>query len=155
MVRGTMIDSVRAEPESCLRLDDQLCFALYTASAAVVRAYRPLLAALGLTYQQYVVLMVLWETDDVTIGALAARVRLPLSGVSPVLDRLEDAGLCERRRAKPDRRVIRVVLTTAGGALQERAIHVQDEIRCRTGLSSDTVAQLHSLAATLSPATSD
>lgn len=151
-----MIESVRDGSEGCLRLDDQLCFALYTASAAVLRTYRPLLVELGLTYQQYVVLMALWETDEATIGALAGRLRLPLSGLSPVLDRLEDAGLCERRRARHDRRVIHIALTDSGRDLEERAASVAAQVRCRTGLSSDAVAQLRdhlqALTATLATA---
>ena len=106
-----MHDAMPAEPEPCLRLDDQLCFALYAATASIVRAYRPLLAELGLTYPQYLLMMALWEKEEVSVSDLSARLGLPLNGVTPVLDRLERAELLERRRRREDRRVVVVTLT--------------------------------------------
>ena len=79
-----------------LRLDDQLCFALYSATNAVVRRYRPLLAELGITYPQYLLLLVLWQDGPCTVGGLGDRLSLPPHGLSPLLDRLEQAGLVQR-----------------------------------------------------------
>ena len=136
------MDHLPAEPEPCLRLDDQLCFALYAASSAIVRAYRPLLAALGLTYPQYLVLMALWENEDVSVGDLGTRLGLPPSGVTPVLDRLEAAGLLLRRRGSEDRRHVVVALTDAGRALEAEAARAQHQVRCQTLLTAEALAHL-------------
>ena len=136
------MDHLPAEPEPFLRLDDQLCFALYAASSAIVRAYRPLLADLGLTYPQYIVLMALWEREDVSVGDLGQRLGLPPSGVTPVLDRLEAAGLLLRRRGSEDRRHVVVALTDAGRALEEQAARAQHQVRCQTLLTPDALAGL-------------
>ena len=137
-----MHETMPAEPEPCLRLDDQLCFALYAATAAIVRAYRPLLAELGLTYPQYILLMALWEKEDVSVGDLGARLGLPLNGVASVLDRLERAELLERRRGREDRRVVVVTLTDAGRALEEQAARAQHQVRCQTMLAPGALASL-------------
>ncbi len=97
-----------------LRLDDQLCFGLYAATNAVTRAYRPLLRAIGLTYPQYLVMLVLWEQDQVSVHEIADRLELAPHAISPLLGRLEDAGLVVRRRDTSDRRVVWVGLTQAG-----------------------------------------
>ena len=135
-------DRLPAEPEPCLRLDDQLCFALYAATNAVVRAYRPLLLELGLTYPQYLVMMALWEQEDVSVGDLGARLGLPVSGITPVLDRLDRAGLLDRRRGSPDRRVVLIALTDEGRALEEEAAKAQHQVRCQTMLSPGALATL-------------
>ena len=137
-------DGLPREPSDQLRLDDQLCFALYAATSAIVRAYRPLLRDIGLTYPQYVVLMALWEEDDVSVGHLGARLSLPLSGVTPVLDRLERAGLLERRRGTEDRRTVRVALTDAGRDLERQAARAQHQVRCQTELRPEALAELRS-----------
>ena len=141
------------EPATELRLDDQLCFALYTAASAVVRNYRPLLRELGLTYPQYILLMTVWEhdgaDDELSVGEIATRLRVPLNNVAPLLDRLEEAGVIERRRGRQDRRQIAVTLTDAGSALERRAAEVQDQVRCQTRLTPAALAslrtELHSL----------
>lgn len=125
-----------------LRLDDQLCFALCGATNAVVRAYRPLLQALGLTHPQYLVLMALWETDHVTVTDLAARLELPAHGLSPVLARLEKAGLLTRHHERADRRIVTVALTGAGCDLEQRAAQAQHEVVQRSRLSPDALSQL-------------
>ena len=136
------------------RLDDQLCFALYAATNAVVRAYRPLLARLGLTYPQYLTLMILWQDDDQSTSDIARRLRLPVHGVLPVLGRLEGAGLVRRRRDTSDRRVVRVELTRRGRSLQRAAAEAQQEVVCQTRLDPEALAalrdELHDLTAVLS-----
>jgi len=111
-------------------LDEQLCFAVYAASRAITARYRPLLDELGLTYPQYLVLLVLWEGGaPQTVRDLGARLRLDSGTLSPLLGRLEGAGLVERRRRADDERSVHVLLTAAGTALQERAL----EVPCRMG----------------------
>ncbi|MGI8458587.1 MAG: MarR family winged helix-turn-helix transcriptional regulator [Propionibacteriaceae bacterium] len=125
-----------------LRLDDQLCFALYATTNAVVRSYRPLLTALGLTYPQYLVLMTLWQDDDVPVGHVGRRLDLPHHAVGPVLARLEVAGLVARHRDPVDRRTVLVRLTPAGAELERRAAVAQAEVVCRTGLTSEALDDL-------------
>jgi MarR family transcriptional regulator, organic hydroperoxide resistance regulator len=122
-----------------LYLDHQLCFALYSASRAVTRAYAPLLAPLGLTYPQYLVLLVLWERDGLAVNRLGQRLALDSGTLTPLLKRLERQRLVERRRAAADERVVRIFLTPAGRALRSRARKVPMEMACRAGydLASD------------------
>lgn len=103
------------------RLSDLLCFAIYSANGAFNRAYKPILDGLGLTYPQYVVMVALWEKDDVTVGSLGERVFLESNTLTPLLKRLEAAGLLERARDPKDERQVRIRLTDAGRALQARA----------------------------------
>ena len=116
-----------------LHLDEQLCFALYSASRAVTRAYAPLLAPLGLTYPQYLVLLVLWERDGLPVRDLGERLALDSGTLTPLLKRLEHQGLVERRRGEDDERVVRIHLTAAGRALRRKARKVPTELACRAG----------------------
>ena len=126
-----------------LQLDDQLCFALYSASRAVTRAYAPLLQPLGLTYPQYLVLLVLWERDGASVKQLGERLALDSGTLTPLLQRLEHQGVIERRRGGDDERVVRIHLTGAGRALRARARKVPMELACRAGydLASDTAVR--------------
>jgi DNA-binding transcriptional ArsR family regulator len=103
------------ESDGSLLLDEQLCFALYAAQRAVTAAYRPLLDELGLTYPQYLVLLVLWERGETTVKELAAALRLDYGTVSPLLKRLEAAGLVRRERSARDERSVLVAVTGRGG----------------------------------------
>lgn len=98
-------------------LDEQLCFTLYSASIAVTRIYKPMLDAMGITYPQYLVLSALDEQDGLTIGAIADRLALESSTVTPPVKRMEQAGLLERRRSTADERQVNVFLTDAGRKL--------------------------------------
>jgi DNA-binding MarR family transcriptional regulator len=104
-----------------LALDDQICFPIYAASRALQQLYRPLLAELGLTYPQYLVMLVLWEEDGVPLKHIGGRLRLDSGTLTPLLKRLERAGLVDRRRDDEDERVVRLSLTPAGRALKEPA----------------------------------
>jgi DNA-binding MarR family transcriptional regulator len=115
--------SVSTPPPS-VALDDQLCFALYAASRAVTARYRPMLDRLGLTYPQLLVLMTLWEQDDRTVRQLSDRLELDSGTMSPMLKRLEAAGLVTRRRSTTDERQVRVRLTEAGRELRQPACGV-------------------------------
>jgi DNA-binding MarR family transcriptional regulator len=114
-------------------LDEQLCFALYSASRALTPAYAPLLEPLGLTYPQYLVLLVLWERDGVPVKQLGERLALDSGTLTPLLKRLAAQGLVERRRGEDDERVVRIHLTSAGRALRSRARKVPMELACRAG----------------------
>lgn len=116
-----------------LRLDQQLCFALYAASRAMVRAYAPLLEPLGLTYPQYLALLVLWEEDGVAVKQLGERLALDSATLTPLLKRLEQRGVVVRQRDEDDERVVRIHLTDAGRALRAKAKRVPSEIACRAG----------------------
>ncbi|MEU2771350.1 MarR family transcriptional regulator [Streptomyces sp. NPDC007162] len=124
------------------RLDDQLCFALYAAQRAVTAAYRPLLDELGLTYPQYLVLLVLWERGETTVKELAAALRLDYGTVSPLLKRLEAAGLVRRERSEHDERSVLVACTERAGELRERAARIPGALLTTTGLGGAQVARL-------------
>ena len=136
--------------EATVRLDDQLCFALYAATNAVTRAYRPFLSQLNLTYPQYLVMMVLWQEGEVPSRRIAERLKLGPSAVTPMADQLERAGLIARRRDESDRRLILVSATEKGRSLEAAAVVGRDALRCRAGLSDEALqelrASLHDLA---------
>ncbi|MER5444491.1 MarR family transcriptional regulator [Streptomyces sp. NPDC002766] len=123
-------------------LDEQLCFALYAAQRAVTAAYRPVLEELGLTYPQYLVLLVLWERGETTVKELAAALRLDYGTVSPLLKRLESAGVVRRERAAHDERSVLVACTGHGEELRERAACVPGALLTATGLGAEEVARL-------------
>jgi DNA-binding MarR family transcriptional regulator len=129
-------------PAGSLLLDDQLCFALYAAQRAVTAAYRPLLEELGLTYPQYLVLLVLWERGETTVKELGAALHLDYGTMSPLLKRLESAGLVRRERSAQDERSVRVALTGRGEVLRERAEEVPQALLTATGLSEADVTRL-------------
>lgn len=125
-----------------LRLEEQLCFALYSASRAVTSAYRPLLDELGLTYPQYLVLLVLWEDDACSIGQLGDRLHLDSGTLSPLLKRLEAAGLVRRQRSDTDERRVEVTLTADGRALEDRAACVPERLLGSTDADPAQLAAL-------------
>ncbi|MFB9565630.1 MarR family winged helix-turn-helix transcriptional regulator [Saccharopolyspora hordei] len=133
-----------AGSESRLALDRQLCFALYSASRAFTNLYRPLLGELGLTYPQYLVMLVLWERESLTVKELGAALRLDSGTLSPLLKRLEGSGLVVRRRSAEDERSVAVALTAEGRELQERARHIPDCMLDATGLEAEDVLELRS-----------
>jgi DNA-binding MarR family transcriptional regulator len=115
-------------PSPSVALDDQLCFALYAASRAVTARYRPMLDELGITYPQYLVLMLLWEEDGQTVGQLGNRLALDSGTLSPLLKRLTAAGLVTRHRRADDERSVSVRLTEAGRALEGPACSISAEM---------------------------
>ncbi|MGY1643990.1 MarR family winged helix-turn-helix transcriptional regulator [Geodermatophilus sp. SYSU D00703] len=123
-------------------LEDQLCFALYAASRAMTARYRPLLDAIGLTYPQYLVMMLLWETDNQTVGQLGARLSLDSGTLSPLLKRLTAAGLVTRHRRVEDERSVSIALTDAGRTLRDRAESISGEIICALDLDREEFADL-------------
>ncbi len=123
-------------------LEDQLCFALYAASRAMTARYRPLLDAIGLTYPQYLVMMLLWEEDNQTVGQLGARLSLDSGTLSPLLKRLTTAGLVTRHRRVEDERSVAIALTDAGRALHDKAEAISEEIICALDLDREEFADL-------------
>jgi MarR family transcriptional regulator, organic hydroperoxide resistance regulator len=125
-----------------LTLDEALCFALYSASRALTGFYRPRLDELGITYPQYLVLLALWERDGVAVGALAERLRLDYGTLSPLLKRLQAAGLITRERRADDERSVTIALTEAGRALHARADCIPEEVFAATGLDAESFEAL-------------
>lgn len=125
-----------------LALDQQLCFALYSTSLAMTRLYKPLLDPLGLTYPQYLVMLVLWESDDLAVNQLGERLQLDSGTLTPLLKRLEAAGLLQRQRDANDERRVRVQLTPAGRSLRQRAKAVPRSVACASGCALDELASL-------------
>ena len=111
-----------------MMLQNQLCFPLYAAARSVVSLYTPYLKPLGLTYTQYIVFLVLWEQDGLTVGELCDRLMLDNGTLSPLLKKMQQAGYVERRRSEEDDRVVRITLTEEGRALQEKAKDVPAKV---------------------------
>ena len=128
-----------------LALDDQLCFALYAASRAVVARYRPLLEQLELTYPQYLVMLVLWEHGEAAVKDIGAALQLDYGTLTPLIKRLEAAGLVSRRRLPQDERTVLVALTARGTALRERAEAVPPAIGEAMGLDEEEFDQAKKL----------
>lgn len=110
-----------AKPPKFPTLDDKLCFALYSSSLAMLQSYKPLLAAIGLTYPQYLAMLVLWEEDGITVKRLAERLGLDSGSVTPLVKRLEEASFVTRLRATGDERNLSIELTREGRALRAKA----------------------------------
>ena len=140
-------------PTASLNLDEQLCFALYAATSQIIRAYRRPLAAIGLTYPQYLAMLVLWERGEQTVKGLSDRLALDSSTLTPLLKRLELAGFVIRKRDASDERVVRISATPAGQALRRPAAQIQKKVACKTRLPNDGFvrlrSQLHELAKTM------
>jgi DNA-binding MarR family transcriptional regulator len=131
-----------ANEDDSLRIDRQLCFAVYAAGHAFSAAYKPMLEPLGLTYPQYLVLLVLWEKDGLNVKEIGARLQLDSGTLTPLLKRLERAGYLRRRRDPENERQLRVELTEVGRSLRERAGAARASIVCALGGSEDRIQEL-------------
>lgn len=127
-----------------LRLDQQICFPLYAASRLVTRLYQPLLEPLGLTYPQYIVLMILWEQSPCSVSRIGERALLASNTLTPLLKRLAQQGLVVRRRAGHDERVVMIELTEAGRALRAECVCVPLKLAEQIGYPIDEARQLKS-----------
>lgn len=147
---GSYSEGMTAGPESDFTLDEQLCFALYSASRAMAAAYRARLAQVDLTYTQYVVLLLLWEHHSLPMSQLGDRLRLDSATLSPVLKRMATRQLITRTRSTHDERTVDITCTDSGYAVRERVRAVQSDVQHHTGLSTvDLVVlreDLHRLA---------
>jgi MarR family transcriptional regulator, organic hydroperoxide resistance regulator len=132
----------QATPESSARLSRMLCFAVYSASHAFTRVYKPLLDRVGLTYPQYLVLLVLCEEDNLTVKQIGERLFLDSGTLTPLLKRLESAGFVRRVRDRQDERQVRVKLTNQGQAIEEQAASIMSELVCAIGQSEESLLAL-------------
>lgn len=126
------------DSDAALLLDNQLCFKLYAASRAVMRGYKPMLDALGLTYPQYLVMLVLWEWQrqppaQPTVKALGERLQLDSGTLTPLLKRLQQAGLVQRQRSAKDEREVHIALSEAGDRLREQVQPLRESLLCALG----------------------
>lgn len=131
-----------ASTMNLLALDNQFCFALYSASHAVTKTYKPLLDQLGLTYPQYLVMMVLWEQDAILVKDIGARLFLDSGTLTPLLKRLESNGVVARKRDPHDERQVRISLTEAGRALRQQAMAIPEQMLCATGKDINVLIEL-------------
>lgn len=132
-------------PHDYLKLDNQLCFALYATSRAVTKLYRPLLERLNLTYPQYLVMLVLWEHGTISVGDMGALLHLDSGTLTPLLKRLEKQELLRRWRDEDDERRVLVNLSQKGESLKDEALAVPKELFCRSGLSPEEFHAIKSM----------
>lgn len=132
-----------------LKLKNQLCFPLYAVSKEIVKQYTPLLDKIGLTYTQYIAMMVLWEEKEVTVKALGNRLLLDSGTITPVLKTLEKKGYVNRRRSQTDERVVNAVLTDEGLALREQAVEIPEKIGACIPLEPEDAANLYRILHTI------
>ena len=137
-----MPNALVSSSSDALQLDNQLCFALYSASLATTKLYKPLLKPWGLTYPQYLVMLSLWEKDDCMVSELGDRLFLDSGTLTPLLKRMESAGWLQRQRDSEDERRVRVVLSEAGRALREKLAGIPD---CMLQQSPCTPSELQAL----------
>ncbi len=128
---------------STLNLDEQMCFALYSASLAMTKIYKPLLAHFGLTYPQYLVLLVLWQKDSITVNALGERLFLDSGTLTPLLKRLEKLALITRKREAIDGREVIIALTPLGQSLRDDVEHIPARVSCNTGCTLPEIKALN------------
>ena len=133
------------ENHEAMKLANQLCFPLYAAARYVTGLYAPVLKPLGLTYTQYIVFLVLWEKDGLTVGEIGERLLLDNGTLSPLLKKMEQAGYVERQRSREDERVVVITLTEAGRALRERAADVPARVAGCLSLPSGKAEALYAL----------
>jgi DNA-binding MarR family transcriptional regulator len=114
-----------------LKLENQLCFPFYAASRLITREYQPFLDRLGITYPQYLVLMILWEADGMPVNDIAKKLILNTNTITPLLKRMEKQGIVKRKRSREDERMVMVHLTTRGRQLQEEAALIPEQLACR------------------------
>jgi len=156
MARSKSSSTASDPREQWLRLDRQLCFALYSSSLAMTKIYKPLLAPLGLTYPQYLVMLVLWEADGLSVSQLGQRLFLDSGTLTPLLKRLEALGHIERVRARDDERRVDILLTPAGRALHGLALDIPAQLACASACDLDELTaltqRLHQLRGQLSSA---
>ncbi len=125
------------DKDDLLKLDNQLCFAIYACAKEITSIYRPFLEELGLTYTQYIALLALWEQDDITLKKLGERLFLDSGTLTPLLKKMEAAGLIYRERSKEDERNLRIRLTDKGRALKQDACEIPQKAFCASQLSTE------------------
>ena len=143
MARSKQTSNPATDPrDQWLQLDRQLCFALYSSSLAMTKLYKPLLAPLGLTYPQYLVMLVLWEADGLSVSQLGQRLSLDSGTLTPLLKRLEALGHIERRRASDDERRVDIFLSPSGRKLRTQALDIPSQLACASACELDELVAL-------------
>lgn len=132
-------------PDEALRLENQLCFPLYACARKVVSQYTPFLKPLGITYTQYLVFMLLWAEDGLSVGDLCSRLYLDSGTLTPMLKKMEEKHLVERRRSKDDERVVRIYLTEEGKKMKEKAAAIPLQVGSCIRISPEEASALYSL----------
>ncbi|MGP3710661.1 MarR family winged helix-turn-helix transcriptional regulator [Brucella sp. RRSP16] len=132
----------RDDQDSNLDLSNMVCFAIYSTANALTRAYQPILNKLDLTYPQFLVMIVLWEQDDRTVSEIGAQLNLDSGTLTPLLKRLEAAGLIARRRDARDERQVRITLTDEGRELRKQAENIPEQVFCALGQPVDELQDL-------------
>ncbi|MBN4664899.1 MarR family transcriptional regulator [Pandoraea nosoerga] len=150
-----MAVSNKTAPKTPVRLEDQLGFALYSAALAMTKAHKPMLDRLGLTYSQYLAMVVLWEQDGIAVNQLGARLGLDSGTLTPLLKRLESMGLLTRRRGEADERQVFIDLTPRGVSLRREARYVPAQVQAATGQSDAAQKTLRNLLLQLREALND
>ncbi|USD63275.1 MarR family transcriptional regulator [Vibrio sp. SCSIO 43140] len=130
------------ESPEALDLDKQVCFALYSASNALTRAYRPILERVDLTYLQYMTMLVLWKKAPMNVKDIGAELKLDSGTLTPLLKRLEQKGLVERKRSETDERARMIFVTEEGNAVREKAMSIPGAIACKAKLSEEEATML-------------
>ena len=131
------------EKYECLKLSKQLCFPLYACSREMIKLYKPFLDELGLTYTQYITLMVLWEHKALTVKALGQELYLDSGTLTPLLKKLEEKGLVTRRRSDLDERNLIVTITELGESMRDRALHIPEEMTKCINLPREDIRELY------------
>ncbi len=134
-----------ADKYQCLKLDNQLCFPLYAVSKEIVRKYKPFLDEVDLTYTQYIVMMVVWEDERVSVKEMGKKLFLDSGTLTPVLKTLEKKGLIERTRSKEDERNLIVTLTPSGKALKDKAVDIPAKMGGCLNISPEDAMELHNI----------
>ena len=134
-----------ADKYQCLKLDNQLCFPLYAVSKEIVRKYKPFLDEVDLTYTQYIVMMVVWEDERVSVKEMGKKLFLDSGTLTPVLKTLEKKGLIERTRSKEDERNLIVTLTPSGKALKDKAVDIPTKMGGCLNISPEDAMELHNI----------
>lgn len=130
---------------SCLKLSNQMCFPLYAASKEIINRYKPILEKVGLTYTQYISMLVLWEHKSISVRDMGRILYLDSGTLTPLLKKLEQKGLIERKRDTLDERILNVTLTDDGIALRDKAIDVPTKIACSIDLTDEEIYSLYKI----------
>jgi DNA-binding MarR family transcriptional regulator len=128
--------------DEALKLDNQLCFTLYACSREIIKLYKPILDEFGITYTQYIALLVLWEKDNITVKEMGKKLHLDSGTLTPLLKKLESMNLVTRIRDTIDERNVFVTLTLKGIELKKMAIEIPSKVLCSTGLSLESAVLL-------------
>lgn len=144
-----MEEKLNEKDFSCLQLKNQLCFPLYAASREILRKYTPFLKDLGLTYTQYIVMMVMWERKKLTIGELGKQLFLDTGTLSPLLKSMQEKGLLTRCREKNDERIVNIEITQAGEELKEKALSIPARVGACINLAPEDAKELYRILYTI------